>query len=163
MSRWPGGKASASRGADLDWIPTCPVGLFPGRVIPERGRLDPHLPWRVVSRSGHTREGQTGSPPSLAGCFQVGSYQRGADWIPTFPGGLFPGRVIPERGRLGLDPHLPRGVVSRSGHTSDLNIGTAVATLPGFVGFVCWLLNAPATCECITGVDLLRQFNVLPH
>ena len=27
----------------------------------------------------------------------------------------------------------------------------------------CWLLNAPATCECISGTDLLRQFYVLPH
>ena len=29
--------------------------------------------------------------------------------------------------------------------------------------FVCWLLNVPATCECISGTDLLRQFDVLPH
>ena len=27
--------------------------------------------------------------------------------------------------------------------------------------FVCWLLNVPATCECISGTDLLRQFYVL--
>ena len=26
-----------------------------------------------------------------------------------------------------------------------------------------WLLNVPATCECILGTDLLRQFYVLPH
>ena len=29
--------------------------------------------------------------------------------------------------------------------------------------FVCCLLNVPATCECISGTDLLRQFYVLPH
>ena len=29
--------------------------------------------------------------------------------------------------------------------------------------FVCWLLNVPATGECISGTDLLRQFYVLPH
>ena len=29
--------------------------------------------------------------------------------------------------------------------------------------FVCRLLNVPATCECISGTDLLRQFYVLPH
>ena len=29
--------------------------------------------------------------------------------------------------------------------------------------FVFWLLNVPATCECISGTDLLRQFNVLQH
>ena len=28
---------------------------------------------------------------------------------------------------------------------------------------VCWLLNVPATCSCISGTDLLRQFYVLPH
>ena len=28
---------------------------------------------------------------------------------------------------------------------------------------VCWLLNVPATCECISGTDLLKQFYVLPH
>ena len=28
---------------------------------------------------------------------------------------------------------------------------------------VCWLLNVPATCECISGTDLLRQFYVQPH
>ena len=29
--------------------------------------------------------------------------------------------------------------------------------------FVCWLLNVPATCECISGKDLLRQVYVLPQ
>ena len=35
-------------------------------------------------------------------------------------------------------------------------------TTPGQV-FVCWLLNIPATFECISGTVLLRQFYVLPH
>ena len=26
-----------------------------------------------------------------------------------------------------------------------------------------WLLIVPATCECISGTDLHRQFYVLPH
>ena len=26
-----------------------------------------------------------------------------------------------------------------------------------------WLLNVPATCQCISETDLLRQFYVLPH
>ena len=26
-----------------------------------------------------------------------------------------------------------------------------------------WLLNVPATCECISGTDLIRQFYVQPH
>ena len=29
--------------------------------------------------------------------------------------------------------------------------------------FVGWLLNIPATCKCISGTDLHRQFYVLPH
>ena len=29
--------------------------------------------------------------------------------------------------------------------------------------FVCLLLSVPATCECISRTDLLRQFYVLPH
>ena len=29
--------------------------------------------------------------------------------------------------------------------------------------FICWLLNVPATCECVSGTDLLRQLYVLPH
>ena len=28
---------------------------------------------------------------------------------------------------------------------------------------VCWLLSVPATSQCISGTDLLRQFYVLPH
>ena len=31
------------------------------------------------------------------------------------------------------------------------------------IKFVCWLLNVPATGECISGTDLLRQLYVLPH
>ena len=29
--------------------------------------------------------------------------------------------------------------------------------------FVCWLLNVPATCKCISGTDLNRHFYVLPN
>ena len=29
--------------------------------------------------------------------------------------------------------------------------------------FVGWLLNVPATCECVSRTDLLRQFYALPH
>ena len=29
--------------------------------------------------------------------------------------------------------------------------------------FVSWLLSIPATCKCVLGMDLLRQFYVLPH
>ena len=35
--------------------------------------------------------------------------------------------------------------------------------IAGVLLFVVWLLNVPATCECISGTDLHRQFYVLPH
>ena len=38
-----------------------------------------------------------------------------------------------------------------------------VAVAPMVCLFVGWLLNVPATCECISGTDLHRQFYVLPH
>ena len=37
-----------------------------------------------------------------------------------------------------------------------------ISTVQG-TKFVCWLLSVQATCECISGTDLLRQFYVLPH
>ena len=37
------------------------------------------------------------------------------------------------------------------------------AASAGFRQFVGWLFNVPATCECISGTDLLRQFYVLSH
>ena len=36
-------------------------------------------------------------------------------------------------------------------------------SLNGLHVVVCWLLNSPATYSCISGMDLLRQFNMLPH
>ena len=44
---------------------------------------------------------------------------------------------------------------------SELRLGFPAVLSQGL--FVCWLLNVPATCECISGTDLLRQFYVLPH
>ena len=40
--------------------------------------------------------------------------------------------------------------------TSPARTGTVVVV-------VCRLLNVPATCQCISGTDLHRQFYVLPH
>ena len=40
--------------------------------------------------------------------------------------------------------------------------GTLAVSWPRVVIVGC-LLNVPATCECISGTDLLRQFDVLPH
>ena len=39
----------------------------------------------------------------------------------------------------------------------------ALGKVQGWSDFVCWLLNVPATCQCISGTDLLRQFYVLSH
>ena len=44
--------------------------------------------------------------------------------------------------------------------TDDDNDGNEEEKMMMVVG---WLLNVPATCECISGMDLLRQFYVLPH
>ena len=33
----------------------------------------------------------------------------------------------------------------------------------GDVVVVCWLRNVPATCWCISGIDMRRQLHVLPH
>ena len=49
---------------------------------------------------------------------------------------MFPGRVIPVRRD-----------VSGSSHTSDLNIGTPVATLPGVIGSVLGLVG-PVSVYC---------------
>ena len=38
-----------------------------------------------------------------------------------------------------------------------------VVVLVVVVVVVCWLLNIPATCECISGTHLHRQIYVLPH
>ena len=40
---------------------------------------------------------------------------------------------------------------------------SSLLTAKLFKQFVGWLLNVPATGECISGTDLLRQFYVLPH
>ena len=42
-----------------------------------------------------------------------------------------------------------------------MNVGRGWESVQGL--FVGWLLNVPATCECISGTYLLRQFYVLPH
>ena len=39
----------------------------------------------------------------------------------------------------------------------------AAAAAVVIVVFAGWLLNVPATCQCISGTDLLGQFYVLPH
>ena len=46
------------------------------------------------------------------------------------------------------------------------DITVLVISIPAAVSrkdIVGWLLHVPATCECISGTDLLRQFYVLPH
>ena len=52
-------------------------------------------------------------------------------------------------------------------HGSAYNIVGSLGLLKACACWVClfvgWLLNVPATCECISGTDLHRQFFVLPH
>ena len=67
--------------------------------------------------------------------------------------------------RLGwVSPQFP-GVMESVVNTSPWCV-CACCWLEGSVVellLVGWLLNVPATCECISGTDLLRQFYVLPH
>ena len=92
--------------------------------------------------------------------------------LPAAPGGI----VVPGKAHTLLTlPKLPQnraiaGQVERSSFTTSQN-EASVASLPQAsflraivdVMFVGWLLNVPATCECISGTDLHRQFYVLPH
>ena len=55
-----------------------------------------------------------------------------------------------------------RSQVEYQGLLSPAQVADQVASLLHCM-IVCWLLNVPATCECISGMDLLRQFYVLPH
>ena len=69
------------------------------------------------------------------------------------------------------EPNILRSEVQRAEKTSSKNKAAGIDGIAmkailacGETGlFVCWLLNVPATCECISGTDLLRQFYVLPH
>ena len=65
--------------------------------------------------------------------------------------------------RLQTDWHQRLGMVSlyrRSGTNSEAE--ATQCTGRGVV-VVCWLLNVPATCKCISGTDLLGQAYVLPE
>ena len=46
---------------------------------------------------------------------------------------------------------------------SSSTVVVVVVAVVVVVVVVGWLLNVPATCECISGSDLLRQVYVLPH
>ena len=58
-----------------------------------------------------------------------------------------------------------RGDAAAEGFGSTLQDKTTLTSFARGIEelFVCWLLNVPATCECISGTDLHRQFYVLPH
>ena len=71
-------------------------------------------------------------------------------------------RVI-DRGSNSISGSSDRRVIARTfcftiTHCSFLFLSALVYDV-----VVCLLLNVSATCECISGTDLLRQFYVLPH
>ena len=70
------------------------------------------------------------------------SFERAEDWPSS------------SHARIKLPTHLQGWV------TPVLANKASLALTPEFVG---WLLNVPATCQCISGTDLHRQFYVLPH
>ena len=54
--------------------------------------------------------------------------------------------------------------LTHSGYRDTVPTGSSTNhRTPDAWQFVCWLLNVPPTCECISGTDLLRHFYVLPH
>ena len=68
--------------------------------------------------------------------------------------------VCPDQGQQGAMPDLPFSGLTPH-HLAMEEVG--VERVGGGGGVVCWLLNVPATCKCISGTDLRRQFYVLPH
>ena len=49
----------------------------------------------------------------------------------------------------------------RNGHIREFS--PQMVNPRDIIMFVCWLLNVPATCQCISETDLLRQLYVLLH
>ena len=69
-----------------------------------------------------------------------------------------------------IQPGIARGKSSIVNDHGAENVSTGHYSFAAIINqlkwgilFVCWLLNVPATCECISGTDLLRQFYVLLH
>ena len=65
---------------------------------------------------------------------------------------------IPSTGKCPQRRIEPATLWTASPSTTNWAIAAPAKTV-----VVCWLLNVPATCKCISGTDLLRQFYVLPH
>ena len=59
------------------------------------------------------------------------------------------------------NPTSEIGVPKSLSDNSSIDVFYIVSSKQGL--FVCWLLDVLATCQCISGTDLLRQFYVLPR
>ena len=62
---------------------------------------------------------------------------------------------------IGTLPHVFGSCEGHSELTEEIRCDSLRDRYKG--KFVGCLLNVPATCQCISGTDLLRQFYVLPH
>ena len=60
-------------------------------------------------------------------------------------------------------PSHPISVLIQGQWVTALTLSCQVFSKAATRVAVCWLLNVPATCECISGTDLLRQFYMQPH
>ena len=147
--RWPCGKASASIAAHLDSISAFAVDLFPGRIVAEtQSSLTQWLPQWLLCQA----PGVIGSALRLVG-------------------------LVCQYTVTGRNRKLDLQFLSQSGNTCtclcvyplrspvlscDQENPTAHSIRHRLVGLVVvvvgWLLNVPATCECISGTDLHRQF-----
>ena len=157
-----------------------------GRVNSASAILTVHLPpslTAIVSTLGP----RASAPPRCSGgeesCFHVPSQQgRGyrdlsVGWLTAFNVPVAPEQLRhgscchTEKKRCGsnfavllshgsLTPCQPVPSLTLQSQAPD-RVATAVLSRTRLL--VGWLLNVPATCECISGTDLHRQFYVLPH
>ena len=67
--------------------------------------------------------------------------------------------------RTASPTHFQRAIPAPSmNHRQTMSGEDSIMSVDNRQGlFVGWLLNVPATCQCISGTDLLSQFDVLPH
>ena len=74
-----------------------------------------------------------------------------------------PDGVFTSHSRLALPDACFTLANQRNFRQEELGSTFCTSATDRVVVVVGWLLNVPATCECISGTDLHRQFYVLPH
>ena len=106
------------------------------------------------------------------------TFQVQTDWLPLIPLTYQQSCPPPSPSPLPTPDHVPSYICYFPAHLimfhtlkQNYYIFNLPSSRPDLTGkwclknrFVdCWLLNVPATCKCISGTDLRRQFYMLPH